>query len=276
MQWCRKLAALPLVSILILAQGGCSNEPEGGTARTKDGDQIGARTQEEPFHDIGRVTVTLRNNSDDEFMARVSEVDSTINVDGITEYAEARLKKALSQAHLPYSIAATLEFSIGIEGEMLKDPIKDPEGNLLNVGGTAVLPYPNVDADFVVSRNGDPTTTDFTAGFIGGNINGSGDGDGIKRVVDMSIGHLLKEFAKRGVETRRIVDVLSEGNWIPRAPYAHFEVHFGKIRIHQDGNLWEALSEIGSATTLPLNKASESDDPEISEEAKAMLARLEP
>ena len=89
MQSYGKLAALPLVSILVLAQGGCSNEPEGGTAQTNVGDQVSASTQEEPFHDIGRVTVTLRNNGNDKFMSTVFEVDSTINVEIAREQAGA-------------------------------------------------------------------------------------------------------------------------------------------------------------------------------------------
>ena len=217
------------------------------------------------------VEVNISNKANDGFVTTVQSVDKTVTIDRTREYAHQRLTQFLKDADLPHDVTAQLEFAIGVEGEMQKDPIKDPEGSLLSIGGTAELPYPNVKAVFNVTQNNTPS---FSITFEGGNFNGSKDWDGVKSIVDMSIGHLMKEFGKRGIKNHKIVDMLANGEWIPKAPYVHIQLNFGKVRIHQDGNLWEALSEIGSPAKTVLEAASKDKDPEVADEAKLMLDKL--
>jgi hypothetical protein len=90
----------------------------------------------------------------------------------------------------------------------------------------------------------------------------------------MSVGHLLKEYAKRDRQTANILAILEKEHLIPKYAYVHLEVDFGKIRIHQDGNLWEALAEIGEPARPALEQALKDKDPEISDEAKQALERI--
>jgi len=217
------------------------------------------------------VDVSIANPAGDAFFSKVSKADDAVTPERVKEYAMKKLAQCLMQTGLSADIKATFDFGIGLEGKMLKDPIKDPQGSLLQVGGTAELSYPRVKAGFgVVQQGKDVLKTTFS----GGDFNGNKNWEGVQSVGNMAIGHLLKEFAKRGQQAPQIVEVLTKENLIPKAPYVHLEVHFGKIRIHQDANLYEALGEIGEPARKALEVASKDKDPEISEEAKVVLEKL--
>ena len=90
----------------------------------------------------------------------------------------------------------------------------------------------------------------------------------------MSIGHLLKDFAVHGKQATTIITVLTSEQLIPRDPDIHIQANFGKIRLHQHGNLWEALSQIGEPSRQALEEAARDKDPESSAEAKLGLQKL--
>lgn len=215
--------------------------------------------------------VTIANPAGAAFFSKVSKADDAVTPERVREYATQKLAQCLKQAGLSADVKATFEFALGVEGKILKDPIKDPKGSLLEVGGTAELPYPRVKADFEVTQQGKER---FKTAFSGGDFNGEKTWQGVESVVNMAIGHLIKEFAKRGQQVPQIVELLTKENLIPKAPYVHLEVNFGKIRIHQDANLYEALGEIGEPARKALEAASKDKDPEISEEAKGVLEKL--
>jgi hypothetical protein len=222
---------------------------------------------------IYSVDVEITNRVGDSFFSKVQASDPTITLDRIQEYADNRIPELFARAMLQtgYTINATLEFDIGIEGKMLKDPVKDPEGLLMEIGGTATLPEPTVKAKFLIFDGDDQI---LESEFDGGRYVSSDYWEGTTRAVDLAIGHILKDLAKEGIEVDGIIKLLLEGELLSTAPYVHLKANFGWVRLHQDGNLWEALSELGDVAVPILQEKAKDDDPEISDEARSLLEKL--
>jgi hypothetical protein len=150
--------------------------------------------------------VTIANQARDTFFTKVSKAEAVVTPERVRGYAQQKLSQCLTQAGLQSDVTAAFEFSVGLAGKMLKDPLKDPQGSLLEIGGTIELPFPRVKTDFSVAGHGQDM---FATAFSGGNVNGSSDWEGVQRVIDMSVGDLLKEFAKRGTQATNIVAILT-------------------------------------------------------------------
>jgi hypothetical protein len=215
--------------------------------------------------------VRVVNQASDAFFTKVSKPGNTVTPQRVKKYAKQKFSESLQQIGLDSDVRVTLDFSIGVKGEMLKDPIRDPKGALVKVGGKATLSSPSVKANVRVSEAGKKF---FSATYRCGIFVADKDWEGVKSVIDMSVGHMLKEFAKRKRQTTKIVAMLAKEQLIPKEPYVHLVLNFGKVRIHQDGNLWEALGEVGAPAKGVLEQATKNKDPEISDEAKQALKRI--
>ena len=102
--------------------------------------------------------------------------------------------------------------------------------------------------------------------------------EGVARLCDMGIGHCLKELAKNGIAAQQIVATLTKEGLLPRNPYTRTEIYvLGKIfpvRFRQDGNLWEALGEIGEPAMQALRDATKDTDQDITQEAAKVLKSI--
>ena len=215
------------------------------------------------------VTVTLTNTDQEAVMQALQENDSSVTREAISAHVQRRLLDALNEARLSKGHAATATFSlsVGMDGEMEVDPA----GNLIKIGGTIEIKSPKTEA-IVIVMEGDREV--MKSRFTGGVFGAERNLEGVMRTLDMAIGHFLKDLARVGISTDRIVAVLAKDKWLPESPYVHLEVNIGKIMIHQEGNRWQALCEIGERAVPALKVASESDDQEVAKEALSCLEKL--
>jgi hypothetical protein len=233
----------------------------------------GCHSQLKPLPVNATAAVTVTNPPDDAFFDAVSSSDESVTPEKVQAYAQQRITQYLKLAGLEADVKATLYFTIGMAGELLplKDPPKDPQGGLAQVGGSAEMPAPYIGAEFVALQQGKEI---LATNFSGGIFQTSKNWKGVQSVIDLSVGHLLKAFAKNGRQADRIVRILTSAPLLPRDPYTHVELNFGAIRLHQQGNLWEALGEIGAPARKTLEEAAKDKDPEIADEAGTALKKM--
>ena len=86
------------------------------------------------------VTINVVNTPEDPIIRGLSVEDNQSATIEIANYFRKRLIDALNVASLPknYTASAEISLSLGLEGKLEVDP----NGNLLNVGGTAELKSP--------------------------------------------------------------------------------------------------------------------------------------
>ena len=250
-----------LVTVVFLAS--CRPQDEKQTPKAKDID----------------ISVSLTNVSGDKWFREISEQDSTVTKEKIESYTRAKIASLLKKVRFPletdprdYVLKVTMSLAVGLKKEILTDP-----GTSVQVtGGSVVLSVPTLKLDGELVADGTRVMPPFT--FEGGLASGSPDWPGVARLCDMGIGHCLKELAKSKIAAEQIAATLTRAGLLPRSPYTSATiVAFGSgvsVRFHQDGNLWEALGEIGEPAWPALRDGTKDADKDVKEEAAKILASI--
>lgn len=222
-----------------------------------------------PLDERLNINISLDYDDRDKFMNAVSKEDKTFSPQSIQSYAKERALYALKKIKFAegdknrYNLTMQMRFSIGLEAEVLADPRYQ-----LTVSGGLVF------SDLKVSSRSRILSDDDNKLVLSSFVGGLFFNSDVKKVIDLVIGHLIKDMAKNTMYSRSAIDLLSQEDWLPKKPFLYFAVHGSPMRIRQDGNLWEALGEIGiysPAAKDILKEALTDPDRDVVEEVKSVI-----
>ncbi|KPL19984.1 MAG: hypothetical protein AMJ92_00590 [candidate division Zixibacteria bacterium SM23_81] len=274
MKRCRiTIPVLMVIAVLILV--GCSKQNDSSVQEESAIQEESAVSRTKNI----AITVSLANRPADETLLKIAQNDSTVTNAKIESYTRDRLASLLRQVGFPpsadareYALSVNMSLRFGLERKILTDPRTSIEVT----SGAIVLSVPVLKLDGKLLADGKEVVPAFA--FEGGLNFGGSDWQGVSRVCDMGIAHLLKEFAKNGIATERIIKTLINEQLLPKNPYTSSWISmFGSetpVRFHQAGNLWEALGEIGNPAVIALREGAKDTDEDISQEATKALESI--
>ena len=237
-------------------------------------------------HAQDAIDATVSNTKADQIVTRLEATDNTLNVQGLGDLARERLTNVLHKVDLPkgYTVQAAFTFGEGVVFRIVPPPMKEGEsyldyakrlGGVVPQNASLTVDVPKLEATFqVVKTNEKPKT--FT--FAGGLFAGSYERKGLCELVDMSLGHLVKNLLREGILPAGQLRVLVDSQWIPKSPFLYVKLGAPvqtDTRIYQDGNLLEALSELGAPAVPYLDAASKDENADVQEEATRLLKKIQ-
>lgn len=259
-----------IVFIFITSSCSKSNQATHQEGEGSSGNKVKQSVAEETYLDgisEFKIDVEISSNNIPSSVSEYEDIENTIK-----NYLREQTITALESIKFGrektnrYHINVDAQFEFGsVVAEMSGLP-----GISVTTSGTFTFNIPKIQCNYIISTDKGETLMEYS--FNGTNLWASNDLKGIKMNIDLCIGNLLAEFAKKGIATDEVISTLvGERRWLPDR-HMYGDVNMGyqdvarTVRMHQDNSLWHALKDIGEPAAINLRKVEQLEETRAHEE----------